>query len=257
MFVVFRTLLIIWNILYGLFAAVYYSCLIVQRKFTEIFYGENLKTEIEMLVRTASRTKNLPRHIVFVFGSREDTILDCVRIIGWCITLGVPYVSFFDTSGFLAKNEGSLKKQIAKQRPELLDHVSWGKSSATANGAIKNGVNGLTGSRSKTRISLLSYYSGKGEIVALTRELAKAVSMGTINSEEVTYELLREKLKLQDIPDPELALIYAKTCSTYGLLPWHTRTTEFLMTPLHVSLSVKDFTHLLEKYSKVEQRYGK
>lgn len=99
MFTVFRILLILIHFSCDLFAAVYNCCMILHRKCTEIWYGENVRTEIEILTRTASRMKKLPRHIVIIFGAKEDTIFDCIGIIGWCIALGVPYISFFDISG--------------------------------------------------------------------------------------------------------------------------------------------------------------
>ncbi|XP_076162796.1 transport and golgi organization 14 [Ptiloglossa arizonensis] len=251
MFTVFRTLLILTHFFCNLFTAVRNCCMILHRKCIEIWYGENLRTEVEWLVCAASRMKKLPRHIIVVFGAKEDTILDCVRIIGWCITLGIPYISFFDISGFLVRNESFLKYEIAKKRPDILEHISWSKRN------IAFAQNGVTGSKPKTRISLLSASDGKEEIAVLTKKLAEAVITGTIKSEEINTDLLNEKLNSRGIPDPDLGLIYGRYCSTYGVLPWQTRMTEFFTLPLYVSLSAKDFIHLLEEYSKCEQRQGK
>lgn len=99
MFTVFRMLLILIHFLCDLFTAFYNCCMILHRKFTKIWYGENLRTEIEILTRAASKMKKLPRHIVIVFGAKENTIFDCIRIIRWCYTLGISYISFFDISG--------------------------------------------------------------------------------------------------------------------------------------------------------------
>lgn len=96
---VFRTLLILTHFVCDLFTAAHNCCVILYRKCTAIWRGENLRTEVEWLVRAATRTKTLPRHVVVVFGAKEDTILDCVRIIGWCVALGIPYISFYDING--------------------------------------------------------------------------------------------------------------------------------------------------------------
>ncbi|XP_043249396.1 dehydrodolichyl diphosphate synthase complex subunit Nus1 isoform X1 [Colletes gigas] len=251
MFTVFRTLLVLTHFFCDVFTAVSNCCMFLHRKCIEIWYGENLRTEVEWLVRAASRMKKLPRHIVIIFGAKEDTILDCVRIIGWCITLGIPYISFVDISGFLVRNESFLKYEIAKRRPDILEHISWSKPNV---GFTQNGV---TGTKPKTRISLLSASNGKEEIVTLTKKLAEAVVTGTIKSEEIDTDLLNEKLNSRGVPDPDLGLIYGRVCTTYGVLPWQTRITEFLTLPLYVSLSARDFVYLLEQYSKYEQRYGK
>lgn len=248
---VFRTLLILTHFVCDLFTAAHNCCVIIYRKCTAIWHGENLRTEVEWLVRAATRTKTLPRHVVVVFGAKEDTVLDCVRIIGWCVALGIPYISFYDINGFLARNESFLKHEIAKRRPDLVEHINWSKPNTPF------AQNGITGSKSKLRVCLLSSVDGKGEIVSLTKKLAEAVVTGKIKPEEIDMDLLNEKLNSRGIPDPDVGLIYGRLCSTYGVLPWQTRITEFFTLPLDVSLSVKDFAHLLEKYSKCERRYGK
>lgn len=250
-FTVLRTLLMLIHFVYDIFTAVYNWYMILQRKCSNVWYGDNLRTEIEKLVQTANKIKKLPRHIVIIFGAKEDTICDCIRIIGWCITLGIPYISFFDINGYLVKNESFLKYELAKRRPDLVEHVSWGKSNT------KPVQNGVIDCKLKTRISLLCYSHGKGEIVTLTKKLAEAVTTEAIKSEEISVDLLDEKLNLWKFPDPDLAIVYSNICCTYGVLPWHTRVTEFFTLPLHFCLSVTDFTNLLERYSRCEQRYGK
>ncbi|OAD53837.1 Nogo-B receptor [Eufriesea mexicana] len=250
MFTVFRMVLILIHFSCDLFTAFCNCFMILRRKCTEIWYSENLRTEVEMLTRISNRIKKLPRHIVIIFGAKEDTVFDCVRIIGWCITLGIPYISFFDISGYLIRNENLLKYELARRRPDLVEHINWNKPNTGF-------TNGITDSKLKTRISLLSSVDGKQEIVLLTKTLADAVVTGTIKLEEINIDLLDEKLNSRGIPDPDLGLIYGHICSTYGVLPWQTRVTEFYTLPLHVTMSVKDFAYLLEKYNKCEQRYGK
>lgn len=251
MVTVFRILLMLLHFLCDLLTVVHNCYLILRRKCTEMWYGENLRTDIEMLKRTAKEMKKLPRHIVIIFGAKEDTIFDCIRIVGWCITLGIPYISFFDINGFLVRNESLLKYELANRRPDLVERINWGKSNS------KLTRNGITDYNSKIRVSLLSWLDGKGEIVTLTKTLAEAVVTGTIKPEEIDADLLDEKLNSRGIPDPDLGLIYGRLCSTYGVWPWQTRLTEFFSLPLHISLTAKDFVHFLEKYNKCEQRFGK
>lgn len=251
MYAVFRALLVVTHLLYSLCIAVHNFGWIAYRKSMEFWHGENSRTEVEILVGATKTMNKLPRHLIIIFGEKEDTIFDCIRIIGWCITLGIPYISFFDNNGFLVKNQNYLINEVTKTRPDLLEHITWGKPGTVP---VKNGV---TGSKPKSCVCFLSHADGRGEIVLLTQELANAVMTGSIKTEEINDNLLSEKLSLRGIPDPDLALVYGRMRSTYGVLPWHTRITEFLMFPSWGSLSVRDFTHLLEKYSNCEQRYGK
>lgn len=51
-----------------------------------------------------------------------------------CIYLFIIFVT-----GFLVKNESSLKYELAKRRPDLMDHISWNKPN------VKSTRNGITG----------------------------------------------------------------------------------------------------------------
>ena len=75
---------------------------------------------------------------------------------------------------------------------------------------------------------MLSNADGKGSIVTLAKNLSRAVSLGLLAMSEINSELLEDKLRLENTPDPDLVLVCGPALSTYGLLPWHTRTTEFL-----------------------------
>ncbi|XP_036141010.1 dehydrodolichyl diphosphate synthase complex subunit NUS1-like isoform X1 [Monomorium pharaonis] len=244
------TLLVLIHYLHSLYVAIRGACIAVYRWLAE-FWCVSTTTELDVLIQTLSRISKTPRHLVIVLGLCDESVLDCVRIIGWCITLDIPYISFFDRNGFLKKNEVSLKEEFARKRPDLMEHIIWNPQAKAST------QNGVIGNKSKINVSLLSDIDSKGKIVTLTQSLAKAVSSGNLDPEEITDELITKKLQVKGMPDPDLALIYGYTCSTHGILPWHTRTTEFLMLPMYVSVSVKDFTCLLEKYNKCVQRYGK
>lgn len=77
-------------------------------------------------------------------------------------------------------------------------------------------------------MQVFSKADGKGEIVTLAKNLSRAVILGLLKTEEINADLLNDKLRLEDAPDPDLVFVCGPALSTYGLLPWHTRTTEFL-----------------------------
>ncbi|KAG7199924.1 hypothetical protein KM043_014362 [Ampulex compressa] len=251
MLTVLRTLLFFAHFFYGLCMLFWKYFLIVQRKFIEIWNGRNIRVEVGTLVQCAVKRKKLPRHLIIVFGQKDDdSIADCVKIVSWCVTLSIPYVSFFDGNGTVMENRNTIESEFAKQRPSLVNRVDWSEPSVSI---LKNGI---TESKLRTRVSLLSYTSGsKGEIVESTRHLAKAITAGSIRAEEINDDLLDERFRQRGLYEPDLVLIYGRACSTYGLLPWHTRTTAFFMLPSQGSLSVVEFTRLLERFSRCEQRY--
>lgn len=227
---------------------IYNSYLIIQRKCIGYWYKINPKTEIELLVQSMNRIK-LPKHLV-VLGEKEGCIQDSIRIITWCIMLDIPCVSFFGQKDFLTQHESAIKEEFAIRKPELMEYIHWNLSH------VPHRENGITESNSKVEVSLICNNSGKGGIVSLTQNLAQAITMKVLRTEEINEKFICEKMTLKGIPDPDLALIHGHVCSTYGFLPWHTRTTEFFMLPVCQNVSVKDFIGILEKYSKCEQRYG-
>ncbi|KAL2726657.1 dehydrodolichyl diphosphate synthase complex subunit Nus1 isoform X1 [Vespula squamosa] len=249
MFIIFRTLLILIHLLYSLRLIIYNSCLIVHRKCIGYWYKKNPKIEIEMLVHSMNKLRKLPEHVV-ILGEKKDCIKDSIQIISWCITLGIPFISFYGRKDFLSQHENALKQEFAVRRPELMEYVNWSQLH------IPRKENGIKGSNTVIRILLPCKNSGKGGVVLLTQHLAEAVITKNLKIEEVNENFICEKMTLKGIPDPDLALIHGHICSTYGFLPWHIRTTGFVTLPKCHNVSVKDFIWILKKYSKREQRYG-
>ncbi|KYN22699.1 PREDICTED: dehydrodolichyl diphosphate synthase complex subunit NUS1 [Trachymyrmex cornetzi] len=249
MYVFLSTLLVLVHLFYKLYDTIRNACDAVHRRCTKLWCASTT-AELDTLFRTFTSTDKIPRHLVIVFGHLGlcgESILDCVRLIGWCITLDIPQISFFDCNGFLKKNEFILKEEFARKRPDLIECITWNPH-ARQNGVIE--------SKSKMNVSLLSNIDSRGKIATLAQSLAKIMSSKNLDREKITIELITEELRIKG-PDPDLALIYDHSCSTHGVLPWHTRTTEFLMLPLYVSIPVRKFTCLLEKYNKCVQRHGK
>ncbi|XP_011859470.1 PREDICTED: dehydrodolichyl diphosphate syntase complex subunit NUS1 isoform X1 [Vollenhovia emeryi] len=240
-------MLVLAHLLHSLYIAIRYACDAAYGRCAE-YWRAGTTAE---LIRTLTKMKRIPRHLVIVSGLGDESVLDCVRIITWSTILDIPYISFFDRNGFFKKNEINLKEELAKQRPDLVECIIWNSPEKAPS------QNGIIGNKSKICVSLLSNTDGKGKMGTLAQSLAKAISTGNLDPEDITDLLISEKLQIKGMPDPDLALIYGNTYSTHGVLPWHTRTTEFLMLPLYVNISVKDFTYLLERYSKCKQRHGK
>ncbi|XP_029163118.1 LOW QUALITY PROTEIN: dehydrodolichyl diphosphate synthase complex subunit NUS1 [Nylanderia fulva] len=246
-----HTLLKLVHFLYNVYLEIFCACITMYQKLAALRRETPEFDNDNMLLYVHARTKKLPGHLVIVLGLCDESVLDCVRIIGWCIALNIPYISFFDRNGFLKKNEANLKEEFAKKRPDLIERIIWNSHTKLPS------QNGITDSRWKINVSLLSDIDNKGKIATLVQTLARAVLSGNFDPEDIEDQVLSEKFDMRGMPNPDLALIYGYTCSTHGLLPWHTRTTEFCMLPLYVSISLKDFMYLLERYSKTVQRYGK
>jgi hypothetical protein len=87
-------LLILAHLVYSLYCAIRARTIVVYRWFIRKWYKT---TECDVLVHTQQLDK-VRKHLVIIF-ERVFDVLDCIRIIGWCITLDIPYISFFDRNG--------------------------------------------------------------------------------------------------------------------------------------------------------------
>lgn len=98
---------------------------------------------------------------------------------------------------------------------------------------------------------------GKPEIAELCRKFSESIKGGTLSIDQINIEFVDSQLRKEfdQMPDPDLALYTGDFCCTYGFLPWHIRLTEFI--PIGQNLMLQDFLHVLYKYAKKEQRYGK
>lgn len=93
-----RMLLVLAHFLHSLYIVIRYACDVTYRCFTKPWHASTT-AELDALVRTLTKINKIPRHLVIVLGLCDESVLDCVRIIGWCITLDIPYISFFDRNG--------------------------------------------------------------------------------------------------------------------------------------------------------------
>lgn len=101
--------------------------------------------------------------------------------------------------------------------------------------------------------------AGRGLLVQVCRGLAEEVRDELVPLENITIDLVDERLRkyFNGLPDPDLALYFGRICGTYGLSPWHLRLTEFIGMPRQSSLRPVNFVHALYRFSRCEQRFGK
>nr|CAD7454378.1 unnamed protein product [Timema tahoe] len=156
--------------------------------------------------------------------------------------------------GVLKKNEAKLFTLLSDLRNCELGNIVLGKNTLL-NGVVKK--NGIT-SLNKFQVNILSWRDGRGGLVDITSRLCRLVKTAEVKSCEIDQDLVGSLIQSEvNIPDPDLAIYCGKTCSTFGLLPWQIRVTEFLHLPTHHNINVKEFVSLLDRFGCCEQRFGK
>lgn len=147
----------------------------------------------------------------------------------------------------LQENKANFKQQFDDFEPSIVQNIEW---SSLSNGLIhdnriitemiKPKTNGICNknnnsdttnlvNRSKTKVQVLSYSDGKNKVINLTKNLANLIDLNILQIEDITPELINEKLTFNGrLPDPDLAIMCGDTMCTYGFLPWQSRITQFL-----------------------------
>jgi len=120
---------------------------------------------------------------------------------------------------------------------------------------IQEGSNGIRGKENEQtiNISLLCSRNGKEDIASCARELS-----GSQRSTLITEELLGQRLTSSThLPDPSLVVRLGLLQSNVEYPPWQLRLTEMHSIDSTRALSVQQFTDVIKRYSRCEQRFGK
>lgn len=220
--------------------------------------SSQLRWEYDTIEYDVRGLDKIPSHLVVMLGPEEPEYKQLAKFIFWSMAAGVGHLSFYDHRGTLKQNHHAMLNFVSQQPRGESEQIVWTPQLKTISGLLppRNGY------RRRVVVSFFSPDDGKRQLAATARTISNHMRTGSVpTSSDVTVELVDQKLQNQfhHIPDPELAIYFGSICSTYGMLPWHIRLTEFL--PLEASslgdVKVSHFLSCLYKFAKCEQRYGK
>lgn len=144
-----------------------------------------------------------------------------------------------------------MKQSKSKLFSILTDqNVKYKDVSAKLPNGYKNGH-----STPPIQINILSLNDGQKTVAKITKEYLTS----GLKQENIGIAYVDEQLKKRggNLPDPDLAMYCGRTCSTFGLLPWQIRLTEFVDIASHRGIHLSNFLFALKRYDKSEQRFGK
>jgi len=199
----------------------------------------------DFICEHVKKLTKLPTHITFLLSTEEPCYDNLAKLVIWCITAGIPFISFYDYKGEVKKNEDKLQKAVEKlQKTETNGApIVWYSGENT----YENGSFGK-----KTNIRTFSLSDGQRKIAETARELCSR------KAQVIDQQMVESVLKKSYVfPDPDLALYCGKSFVLYGYPPWQIRVTEFLSLGSHHDLSLDVFINRLYKFSKIEQRLGR
>uniref|UniRef100_A0A7R9AM45 ditrans,polycis-polyprenyl diphosphate synthase [(2E,6E)-farnesyldiphosphate specific] n=1 Tax=Timema shepardi TaxID=629360 RepID=A0A7R9AM45_TIMSH len=248
---------IIWLFLHALYSVLQYTqymWISFRKKCEELLGQDSVENEFKFISKQVKLFDKLPCHLVVIVGTETISFKDLAKIAIWCMTAGISFISFYEHNGVLKKNEAKLFELLSELRNCELGNIVLGKNTLL-NGVVKK--NGIT-SLNKFHVNILSWRDGRGGLVDITSRLCRLVKTAEVKTCEIDQNLIGSLIHSEvNIPDPDLAIYCGKTCSTFGLLPWQIRVTEFLHLPTHHNINVKEFLSLLDRFGCCEQRFGK
>lgn len=100
-------------------------------------------------------------------------------------------------------------------------------------------------------------YGGRDEITRTVQKIAKDVAEGKIKAEDITEELISNRLDTHGLPEPDLLI---RTCNEQRIsnfLLWQLAYTEFYFTPVAwPDFDKEELVKAVEAYNKRDRKYG-
>jgi undecaprenyl diphosphate synthase len=230
---------------------------------------------------------NLPQHIAVImdgngrwanrkgaariFGHR-NAVQSVKEITEGCGELGIKYLTLYafstenwsrpkeEIDGLMELLVNTLRKELDsllknKVRLRLIGELDMlplvcQESLQHAVEATKNNE-GLT-------LQLALSYSGRRELIAMTKRIAEKVEKGILKPEQIDEVIIEENLETNGVPDPELLIRTSGEMRISNFLLWQMAYTEFYFTSkLWPDFRKEDLYEAICDYQKRERRFGK
>eukprot|EP00300_Choanocystis_sp_HF-7_P000190 c10166_g1_i1.p1 GENE.c10166_g1_i1~~c10166_g1_i1.p1 ORF type:complete len:251 (-),score=40.47 c10166_g1_i1:79-831(-) len=214
--------------------------------------------------RTLAPMKFQVAHLGLIIDSRYVYVNQISRVCAWAVDCGIKYITIHDWKGQCADQQEAIAM--------ALFHLQTGTPICvrTTNAQFDLDAESFTSkpvplnSLPSTDPRLVTILITRGEdgheiLVQCARSLALQVPadcMATIDVDRVDAAV-RAHPVIRGVPDMDVALEFTPSHSLAGLLPWHLRLTEFISAGHLHEFSRQDFYRCLEKFSHIEQRFGR
>ncbi|XP_056635194.1 uncharacterized protein LOC130444169 [Diorhabda sublineata] len=240
----YKIVYILIHTLYTIFYYLWRLSVFISKLAIRIIYSNfNHNDRPDQLQKRLFNLSKKPLHLTIILDLEEYSLYDLANLIFWCLTAGIPFISFYDDKGNLKKQEEHLQQIVNFNKLDNCN-IIWHTQSGMQH------KNGFTGH--KIHVKILTEEDGRQCIVKLIRTFALSKEID-INTEIISDYLLKQ----YEFPDPDMALIFSKKFNISKYPPWQLRLTEFFKVDAIKNVNFSIFLKNLEKYSKCEQRVGK
>ncbi|KAK4883295.1 hypothetical protein RN001_006614 [Aquatica leii] len=238
----YKTAYVVVHTLYEYFEFFYYTFLYYYQILLNIYHKYTKIQDRQFIAENVKIIKRIPIHVSIILANEEPSYNDLAKLVTWCVTSGITYISFYDHKGVLKKSQEKLQKAIeAKKCSDT--YIIW----YNGEHGYKNGFVGR-----KVYLRTFSLSDSRETIVNTAKRLCQG------NVKEINLETVNKNLKDKYVfPDPELCLYCGNVFTLYGYPPWEVRLTEFIGIGTHHNINPRTFVRALYRFSKTEMRLGK
>ena len=213
-----------------------------------------------------AKKRNMPRNYGHVQGSKtvEQIIEDAYK-------MGIEYVTVyaFSTENWKRSKEevDALMKLLGKYLIDCIerstknnmqvrvigDKTGLDKSLVTRINELEEATREATG----LKFTIAINYGGRDEIRRAVADIAKDVAAQKLNPEDITEDLINDRLDTAGLPDPDLLIRTSGEERLSNFLPWQLAYTEFYFTDvLWPDFDKNDLLTAIRYYNGKERRFG-
>ena len=119
-------------------------------------------------------------------------------------------------------------------------------------------IQGTTEGGDKMRLNLMISYSGRADILGAAQALARRVSEGALDLEDIDEEAISGSLLTESLPDPDLLIRTSGEFRISNFMLWQLAYTEIFITPvLWPDFTREDLLEAVAEYQRRERRFGR
>ena len=240
-----------------------------------------------MDIRTQIDMTRLPRHVAIimdgngrwakahgqprVFGHRNG-VKSVREVTEAAAEIGVQYLTLY---AFSTENWGrpasevnalmrllvqTIRKEIKTLQDNQIRLQTIGDHSRLPAKTAQALLEAIEATRENTRMTLILAlnYSAKWELTEATRRIARKVSSGQLDPDQITEQTIAEHLNTAGLPDPELLIRTSGETRISNFLLWQIAYAELVFTPvMWPDFRRPDFYQALLDFQHRERRFGK
>lgn len=115
----------------------------------------------------------------------------------------------------------------------------------------------LTAENTGLKLIIAVNYGGQWDISEAMRQLAREIEAGKLTSQDISPELIKTKLSLADVPDPDLFIRTSGEQRISNFLIWQLSYSELYFTDVFwPDFDIAEFEKALSFYANRERRFG-